>query len=135
MVVFQTPARFDETTEHLNNLRAFFSGIAQARSDLTFVWEQRGKWNRRTIASVRAERDLVHGVDPFAEDSVTPGSGFAYFRLHGAPPGKRMYRYTYTDDDLRELYEKCKGMEQVYVLFNNETMYEDALRFMRLIEE
>jgi uncharacterized protein YecE (DUF72 family) len=108
---------------------------AQARSDLTFVWEQRGKWNRRTIASLRAELDLVHGVDPFAEDSVTAGSGFAYFRLHGAPPGKRMYQYTYTDDDLRELYEKCMEMEQVYVLFNNETMYEDALQFMRRIEE
>jgi hypothetical protein len=59
-------------------------------------------------------------VDPFAEDSVTAGAGFAYFRLHGAPPGKQMYRYTYTDDDLKELYEKCLEMEQVYVLFNNE---------------
>ena len=49
--------------------------------------------------------------------------------------GNEMYRYTYTDDDLRELYAKCRGIEQVYVLFNNETMYEDAMRFTRLIEE
>jgi uncharacterized protein YecE (DUF72 family) len=135
MVVFQTPARFNETTEHVNDLRAFFRGVEQQDwSDLTFVWEQRGKWTQRTIASVCAELGLIHGVDPFTEDSVTAGSGFAYFRLHGAPPGKQMYRYTYTDDDLKVLYENCVEMEQVYVLFNNETMYEDALRFMRLIE-
>ena len=135
IVIFQTPARFDETSEHVNDLRAFFRGIERDRRDLTLVWEQRGKWSRRTIASVCAELGLIHGVDPFADDSVTAGSGFAYFRLHGAPPGKQMYRYTYTDDDLKGLYANCMDMEQVYVLFNNETMYEDALRFMRLIEE
>lgn len=60
-------------------------------------------WAQRAIASVCAKLGLVHGVDQFAEESVTAGSGFAYFRLYGAPPGKRMYRYTYTDGDLKEL--------------------------------
>ena len=70
----------------------------------------------------------------FAGDPVT-SAGFAYFRLHDSPPGKRMYRYTYTEDDLKELYEKCMNMNfsEVYVLFNNDTMYEDALRFMKMV--
>ncbi len=53
----------------------------------------------------------------------------------GSPPGKRMYRYTYTEDDLKELYEKCLNMNfsEVYVLFNNDTMYEDTLRFMKMV--
>ncbi len=134
IVLFQTPARFTESAEHVSNLRTFFDGIARDRHDLTVVWEQRGRWSRRTIARVCADLELVHGVDPFAEDSVTASSGFAYFRLHGTPPGKRMYRYTYTDADLKALYERCEELELVYVLFNNETMYEDALRFIRLTE-
>ena len=46
-----------------------------------------------------------------------------------------MYRYTYTEDDLKELYEKCLNMNfsEVYVLFNNDTMYEDTLRFMKMV--
>lgn len=46
-----------------------------------------------------------------------------------------MYRYTYTDTDLQQLYEQClrtKG-PRVYVLFNNGTMYEDTLRFKTLV--
>lgn len=95
LVVFQTPARFNESPEHVNNLRAFFSGIKSDRSDLTFVWEQRGKWTRRTIASVCAELGLVHGVDPFAEDSVTLGSGFA--GIH--PPWRLPLMSTNSIDD------------------------------------
>ncbi len=45
-------------------------------------------------------------MDPFADEPDTH-TDFAYFRLHGSPPGKRMYRYTYTEGDLKELYEKC----------------------------
>ena len=133
IVVFQAPASFKETEENKKNMREFFRGIEQDRKDITMVWEQRGKWDRKTIEKLCEELELIHGVDPFAEDPVT--AGFAYFRLHGSPPGKRMYRYTYTDDDLKRLYEKClnTGSPEVYVLFNNDTMYDDALRFMKRI--
>ncbi|RZN44293.1 MAG: DUF72 domain-containing protein [Methanophagales archaeon ANME-1-THS] len=133
IVVFQSPARFKETDANIKNMREFFRGIEQDRKEITMVWEQRGKWDRETIRSLCEELELVHGVDPFAEAPVTAGS--AYFRLHGSPPGKRMYRYTYTDEDLTRLYEHClnTGGPEVYVLFNNETMYDDALRFMKMV--
>ena len=133
IVVFQSPASFKETEKNITNMRDFFRAIDKDRKDITMVWEHRGKWDRKTIAKLCEALELIHGVDPFAEAPVT--SDFAYFRLHGSPPGKRMYRYTYTDDDLKRLYEKClnTGSPEVYVLFNNDTMYDDALRFMKMV--
>ncbi len=133
IVVFQSPASFKEKDANITNMRDFFRAIDRDRKDVTMVWEQRGKWDRKTIANLCNALDLIHCVDPFAEAPVT--SVFAYFRLHGSPPGKRMCRYTYTDDDLKRLYEKCleARSSQVYVLFNNDTMYDDALRFMELV--
>jgi uncharacterized protein YecE (DUF72 family) len=135
VVVFQTPPRFAETAENISNLRQFFRTIARERKGISMVWEARGRWDRRTLAKLCEELDLVHAVDPFAAEPVTPG--VAYFRLHGKPPGNRMYRYTYTDADLQQLYEQClrTGGPRVYVLFNNETMYVDALRFTQLISQ
>ncbi len=134
IVVFQCPASFREKGENISNMRDFFRAIDRDRGAIKMVWEQRGNWNKSTMEKLCEELDLIHGVDPFAEDPVTP-AGFAYFRLHGSPPGKRMYRYTYTENVLKNLYEKCLNMNlsQVYVLFNNDTMYEDALRFMIML--
>ncbi|MCK4476592.1 MAG: hypothetical protein KAU16_07680 [Methanophagales archaeon] len=51
------------------------------------VWEQRGNWSKNTIGKICAELDIIHCVDPFVGDPVTPG--FAYFRLHGLPAGEK----------------------------------------------
>ena len=40
-----------------------------------------------------------------------------------------MYRYTYTDADLGRLREICMEYDDAYVMFNNETMHRDAIRF------
>jgi Uncharacterized conserved protein len=69
-----------------------------------------------------------------AHQKILNSPYFVYFRLHGSPPGKRMYRYTYTEEDLKRLHEKCMDFSQICVLFNNYTMYEDALRFMKMIQ-
>ena len=130
IIVFQCPASFRESEENINNMRDFFHSLDN-RGNIKMIWEQRGDWSKNIIGKLCAELDLIHCVDPFAGDPVT-SAGFAYFRLHGSPPGKRMYRYTYTEDDLKELYEKCLNFSEVYVLFNNDTMYEDALRFMKM---
>jgi uncharacterized protein YecE (DUF72 family) len=130
IVVFQCPASFREKEENLSNMRNFFQSIN--RKDIKMVWEPRGKWDKSIIKKLCEELYLIHCVDPFAKDSTTPD--FAYFRLHGSPPGKRMYHYTYTEEDLKRLYKKCVGFSQAYVLFNNSTMYEDALRFMKMTQ-
>jgi uncharacterized protein YecE (DUF72 family) len=135
-VLLQTPPSFGPSEENVSALREFLQ--ASDRGDLMLVWEPRGRWEkeRALVEEIVREHGLVHCTDPFKSPPVITGK-FSYLRLHGAPPGKRMYRYTYTDVDLRWLKEFLDALpaDEVYLFFNNDTMYRDALRFMRLWEE
>lgn len=125
VVLFQCPASFTATDEHLANLRRFFRTIA--RDALTLVWEPRGDWPGALIGELCEELDLVHGVDPFRGLPVLGGR--AYFRLHG----RTGYRYRHDDSDLHRLAGWCGAYENGHVLFNNISMFEDALRFRNLL--
>ena len=126
IVVFQCPASFTPTEEHKRNMRAFFGAIE--REGLTLVWEPRGKWADEEIEALCRELDLIHCVDPFKRQPVY--GHLAYFRLHGITG----YRYRYTDGDLEQLLSWCRRFEEVYCLFNNVSMWEDALRMKELVE-
>jgi uncharacterized protein YecE (DUF72 family) len=65
--------------------------------------------------------------DPFQRQPVH--GKLAYFRLHG----KGGYRYRYNDEDLVTLLEWCRPYEEAYCLFNNVSMFEDAMRFKEMI--
>ncbi len=123
-VVFQSPPSFKENRENVSNMREFFTSIDRPRP---MCWEPRGGWSSSTIKDLCSTLELIHCVDPFVGPSLTGGK--AYFRLHGMPPGKRRYHYTYSDDDLAELESLCREHKEVFLLFNNVTMYQDALRF------
>jgi uncharacterized protein YecE (DUF72 family) len=125
VVVFQCPSSFKPTPQHVANLRAFFQRID--RGTLLLAWEPRGPWPPELTRSLCEELRLIHCVDPFVAEAVY-GSP-RYFRLHG----RGGYRYRYTDDDLRTLLRLCAG--ETYVLFNNLSMWEDALRFRALLED
>jgi len=126
IVLFQCPASFTPTEEHVANMRAFFGSLD--RGGLIFVWEPRGKWADEEVKALCRELDLVHCVDLFKRQ---PAYGdFAYFRLHGVTG----YRYRYTDEDLRRLLGWCQKFDKVYCLFNNVSMWEDALRMRGLVE-
>ena len=77
-------------------------------------------------------------VDIFKRDPVSEHP-ISYIRLHGVGKGEVNYRYKYTDEDLQKLKEKTKILEaqgkEVYVLFNNVYMAEDAKRFIELISK
>lgn len=125
IVVFQCPRSFTPTSRHTQDMRAFFKEAQ--RGGLTFAWEPRGEWGNEEIAALCHQLDLVHCADPFERQPVT--EGLAYFRLHGIGG----YYYNYTDNDLARLEDWCRRFEEVYVLFNNVSMWEDALRFKELI--
>jgi len=134
--LIQCPASFRAVQVNIRNMREFLSRID--RGGLTIAWEPRGaSWTDGEVKSLCQKLDLTHCVDPFAREPVFFSKGTAYLRLHGRPPGDRMYYYRYTDGDLRWLLEKCRGLEaeglEVYCLFNNVYMGEDAERFTRLI--
>lgn len=120
VVVFQCPASFTPTAEHVRNLRRFFRSVE--RGGLRAAWEPRGDWPAGLVERLCRELDLIHCVDPFAAESVYGAP--RYYRLHG----RTGYRYRYTGEDLRTLRGWCRG--PTYVLFNNATMWDDARRFL-----
>ncbi len=73
------------------------------------------------------ELDLIYCVDPVKKRPLY--GRLRYFRLHG----KAGYQSRYGPEDLRKVLEIWQ--DRVYCLFNNSTMFEDALKFLRLVEE
>lgn len=136
--LIQCPASFVAGEQNVRNMRAFFSKID--REGLTLAWEPRGEsWSDEKVKQLCEELDLTHRVDPFAKNPVFfTARKIAYFRLHGRPPRRTMYRYKYTDEDLRWLAKKAKNLEAngltVYCLFNNISMGNDAERFTYMIK-
>lgn len=126
VVLLQCPASFTPTPEHLRNLEAFLE--RRGKVPFRVAWEPRGDWPDEVIRRICERYGLIHAVDPFARPPVT--REIAYFRLHG----RTGYAYRYTDADLEELWSLCQGFREVFVLFNNVSMWEDALRFQKLVE-
>ena len=124
VVVFQTPDSFGPTAGNKENLYAFFQST---RSSRRRAWEPRGGWPLHVVERICEDLDLQHATDPFAAELVDQPR--AYFRLHGSPPGPKMYSYKYTDADLRRILEFCDEVDEAYVVFNNASMFDDARRF------
>jgi len=137
ILLIQTPGSF--RPDKLDAAEKFFKGIE--REDLVLIWETRGpEWEKPEIheklGEILSALDVVHVTDPFR---LMPAytSKIAYFRLHGL--GEELYYYQYSDVELQRLLELLKPFEDkgkiVYVLFNNLSMFEDGLRFMRYLSK
>ena len=125
LIVFQCPASFRSTEEHVGNLGAFFSAID--REGFRFCWEPRGAWPGPLVRKLCQELDLIHCVDPFRSESQH--GEIQYFRLHGITG----YRYRYTEGDLEQLRGWVER-KPTHVLFNNHGMKEDALRLLEMMK-
>ena len=124
VIVFQCPNSFLPTAENLRNIDSFFEAIE--REHYVFAWELRGEdWTPDIVRRVCRSNDLVHCVDPFQSAAVYGDT--LYWRLHG----RGGYRYKYTDEDLSRLRTMLAAhmRDRNYVLFNNMTSRQDALRF------
>jgi uncharacterized protein YecE (DUF72 family) len=124
IIVFQCPAAFTPTPRNKRNLRRFFEKIP--RRGHRFAWEPRGDWRAEEVRRLCEELGLIHCVDPF-KAAATHGK-IRYYRLHGITG----YRYRFTDADLGRLRGLCAGRRDVYCLFNNMTMLDDARRFKKI---
>ena len=126
IVLFQCPASFTPSRSHVGRLTRFFEEAE--RGDLRFVWEPRGDWPDTTVRTLCKRLRLIHAVDPFQR---RPAWGEpAYFRLHG----RGGYRYRYADADLRDLLAHARMASDTYALFNNVRMFDDARRFIDLLD-
>ncbi len=138
IIVVQTPPSFNYTDENFNNAIEFFSRVAK-KTEFIIAWEPRGTWlnNLEKIREIIEKTGIIHCIDPFIKDPAVIGHT-VYLRLHGR--GKRWpnYKYKYTDEDLVELKKKIfrygsVGAKEVYILFNNVYMYNDSLKFKKLL--
>ncbi|MFQ6135549.1 MAG: DUF72 domain-containing protein [Nitrososphaerales archaeon] len=130
--VVQMPPSFAYSEEHLDAIRGFFG---RASGGVKVGLELRHKsWSgyMSELDSVLEEVGVVHIVDPLKEHSARV-SDVAYFRLHGL--GHRLYRYTYTDEDLKRLKRVITDLDvqRCYMMFNNLTAKDDSLRFKNLL--
>ncbi|MBI4609645.1 MAG: DUF72 domain-containing protein [Candidatus Rokubacteria bacterium] len=126
IVVFQCPASFTPTAAHIRDLTRFFEKVE--RDGLAFAWEPRGQWPDAEVQTLCRRAHLIHCVDPLLRRPVWGEP--AYFRLHG----KGGYHYQYSEAELGELRALARAFSEVYVLFNNTAMFDDARRFLKLLE-
>jgi uncharacterized protein YecE (DUF72 family) len=133
VVVFQCPASFTPTTEHVENLRRFFERVRRevpnrAERPPRLAWEPRGAWPDAVIRGLCEELDLIHVVDPWVRLPVSRGP--MYLRLHGVGG----YGHRYTAAELEWLRDLVRGWDAGgWCLFNNVFMREDAQRFLDLL--
>jgi len=136
ILLIQTPGSF--RPDKLQEAEKFLGKIQ--RNGLVVVWETRGTaWDqpdvRKTLADSLKKLNVAHVTDPFKTLPVYTNQ-VAYFRLHGL--GKELYYYQHSDNELKQLNRLVEPLErdgkEVYVLFNNLAMFEDAVRFKSYIE-
>lgn len=136
ILLLQTPGSF--RPDKLSDAEKFLEKIR--RDDLIVVWETRGSaWDASRVREKLAERlealSVVHVTDPFRALPVYTSS-ISYFRLHGL--GKQLYYYQYMNDELKQLRRLVqpfeRGGREVYLLFNNLAMFDDATRFMHYVK-
>jgi uncharacterized protein YecE (DUF72 family) len=120
-ILFQCPASFRPTDENVENMRRFFGEI-ERMPGVDYLWEPRGAWPDDVLTGVCRELRLVHTVDPFLRDSVTPER--TYWRLHGIGSHYRPY----TDEELQSLAARVPH-DDTWVMFNNIPRVDDATRF------
>lgn len=133
-ILFQCPAKFTPEEKNLSNLYNFFKKIQPEIKKYKFscILEVRGeKWTEKIVSKVCKDLNLTHCVDPLYDKSYY--GDYRYYRLHGLHIGNRLdYSYQYTDEELKKVFSLCDKLSN-YVMFNNSTMYEDALRFNEII--
>jgi uncharacterized protein YecE (DUF72 family) len=136
--LIQCPPNFKCSGENINNLRKFFGKID--KDGLTIAWEPRGDWKEHPseVKEVCSEFGLIHVVDlmrchPLSEHPI------AYVRLHGLNPREYDYNYKYSSTELKQLAKKAKALSkkhrEIYLLFNNFFMYDNAAELMKILEK
>ncbi len=133
IIVVQTPPSFGYSEENMRNAIEFFRRASEYGK--LIAWEPRGTWHEHpeAVRKVVEETGVIHVVDLLRRWPAVVTKTM-YVRLHGLGGREVNYRYKYTDEDLRELARRVSklcgdGAEEVYVLFNNIYMFDDASRF------
>ncbi len=126
-MVIQLPPRQVYRDENLKILGGF------VEEGIFICLEPRNKsWFKEEVIESLKSIGIVFVTDPFKNGIIDINEELIYLRLHGIGG----YKYRYSDEDLEKLYMMIKDYiesKDVYILFNNVYMYQDALRFRKLL--
>ncbi|MCP8304491.1 MAG: DUF72 domain-containing protein [archaeon] len=136
--VVQLPPSFTCTEDNAKNMTEFFKNVEKPLKSVKIAIEVRHKsWydNPSILRHSLEEIGAIQVLDPLSKELITKSST-CYYRLHGL--GERFdYRYQHRDDELSKLLREVRktGWSESFVMFNNLSMHEDAIRFKGLVEE
>ena len=126
ILLFQTAPDFGPTKQNMQAMRTFFESARRGKR--RWVWEPRGGWDVRSATAFAKELRLALCVDPLS--TPPPDPAFAYFHL----PGPAGFRSRYEEEALVRLRDICHECAEVYCLFGNIDMHNDATRFHQLVQ-
>jgi uncharacterized protein YecE (DUF72 family) len=125
ILVFQTAADFALDQRSTRAWRSFFEKAERRKR--RWVWEPKGGGDPAEAAAMAKDLGLTLCVDPLA--TPPPDPAFAYFHL----PGPAGFRSRYEEDALTRLRDVCHACQEVYCLFGNIDMNNDATRFHQIL--
>lgn len=135
VIVLQMPPSFIKSQESLSNIKEFMSTAKRPKNIEIGIEFRHESWDDQTIGKICEDLGLIHVVDPFKQKLARDTSNIIYYRLHGL--GSKPYVYDYSLEELKKLYEEFvkpyADTKEVYVLFNNTNMANDALDFKKVI--
>jgi len=133
--VIQLPPSFICNKENAKNIIEFFENVERPFAIAIEVrhrsWYDHQEMLKQSLKKIEA----IHIVDPLIKKPFLK-SETGYYRLHGLNK-KLDYKYQYRDDELLKLFEEIKkiGCQESFVMFNNLSMREDAIRFKGLVKD
>ena len=137
-LLFQLPRNCEKKkesfTDFFSRLRDLSGDVPGLRFGLEIRWEDPGLLER-----LYRHFEVVPVFDPLLFPAYLKrfrDLPFLYLRLHGELKGGRLnYNKNYSDEELQGLAELVSrlGAHEVFVLFNNVYMHENALRFKELL--
>ncbi|MEM2121972.1 MAG: DUF72 domain-containing protein, partial [Candidatus Woesearchaeota archaeon] len=140
ILLIQTPNSFKPTRSNIINLKSFLNKIIKELNNEKIVFEFRGDFlkKEKSILEICKNFKVEHCVDLFRNKPLFCNE-ILYFRIHGF--GKKiMYNYNFSDKELNELKNRIKEVskefnpKEIFVLFNNYNMYQNALDFIKILE-
>ncbi|MHA1269150.1 MAG: DUF72 domain-containing protein [Candidatus Helarchaeota archaeon] len=122
------------------NFDDFFNSVDL--KGLNLFWEFRGySWQDKTVLSKLKEKlteyNIAHCIDIlYSKPFNFNKEGIVYTRLHGF--GDQLTQYIFKTDDMLNLIKESDSLleenKAVYIIFNNEEMYNDALYLQKILE-
>ena len=136
--LIQCPPNFRCTPENISNMKKFLKKIDRGKLEL--AWEPRGDWKEHPdeIKRLCDELELIHVVDLMRREPLSEHP-ISYIRLHGLNPREYDYNYKYSIAELKQLATKVRALvkkhQEVYLLFNNFFMYDNALELIKTLKK